>query len=131
MYPSRRKHLLYCLGILGVVESLIFAYSVFYRGEGGINGIGLWLGFVTLTWFGVMATLHVTRKLRYKIAGGTTFLILGCAEIIISLPAIIGAMSFGYVYELWFTVSLGVFFFLTSTTLTGGILILITAFKND
>jgi hypothetical protein len=80
--------LLYCLGILWGVEFLIFAYSVFYRGEGGMSGIGLWLGFVTLTWFGVMATLYLARKLPNKIAGGLAFLILGCAELTFSLPAI-------------------------------------------
>jgi hypothetical protein len=77
-----------------------------------------------------MATLYLARKLRYKIAGRLAFLILGCAELIISLPAIMPAINSGYVYDLWFIVFWGVFFFSALAALVGGILIIVTAFKK-
>ena len=85
-YPSWRRDMLYCLGILGGFELVIF-YLLGDVGwvRGWIRVSGLLLGFATLTCFGVMATLYITKKRRYRILGGVVFLILGCLLLIWSI----------------------------------------------
>jgi hypothetical protein len=127
-FPSRRKYLLYCLGILGGLEFLIFARAVLFLGGGFMGAMVLWLGFATLTCLGAMATFHLTKTVRNKILGGVAFLVLGCLLMILSLALIISTIK--YVWGLEILAFWVAQVFWTLTALVGGILILIAAFKK-
>ncbi len=114
-----RKNVLICMFFLGYWESLL-SFLFFWLD-------GMFIGFITLTCFGVLAVLNYSGAARYRILVGALFVVLGGLELI--LPIYI-AFKVNLLANLrafaWFMLM----FSLVLASLIGGIAILIAAVKN-
>lgn len=118
-YRSSRKYVLPCTAGLAVFECLLF-YSVWWE--------GVFIGFITLTFVGIMAVFHCTTASRFRISAGLSFIVLGYFELILPLYAMSKVeISFQYLTNLarWM-----ILLSLALTALAGGFLILIATFKK-
>lgn len=120
-YPSSRQYVLPCMLLLAIFEFYTF-HQVWVE--------GVFIGFITLTCFGVMAVLNYSEELRSRIATGVLFIVLGCLELCMPLHFLSKAQGVEF-FLYWRNITwLIILFSLAFAALVGGILILIPALKK-
>ena len=115
-FPRAKNYILLFVAILGFFDTLAFPKFP--------EGIGI--GFLTLTCFGIMATFHFAKMFVIRILAGLAFGAFG----LFLIPQAIDALSKMSLQIMSNLTSWSVLLSWGLTTFSGGLLILILAFKK-